>query len=135
MVLQLTPHSHRYLYRQLSSQISLSIVPPALIALRNAVFPDNALGPPRIIPDKDQQARLKTSAVDGILALIPPLVQKVYFGDEINARRTVEEMLDVFGDAYCTRHLIFGAIDLFVVRLMPEMAEKHAGELLGDKIG
>ena len=74
-------------------------------------------------------------ASNGILALVPPVVQKIYYGDEANARRTVEEMLDVFGDAYCNKHLVFGIIELLVVRLMPEMAAKHAGELLGEKIG
>ncbi len=33
-------------------------------------------------------------------------------------------VLDVFGDAYCNKHLMYSILELVLVRLMPELAEK-----------
>ena len=33
-------------------------------------------------------------------------------------------ILDVFGDAYCNKHLMYSILELVLVRLMPELAEK-----------
>lgn len=33
-------------------------------------------------------------------------------------------ILDVFGDAYCNKHLMYSVLELVLVRLMPELAEK-----------
>ncbi|OMP87051.1 hypothetical protein BK809_0007137 [Diplodia seriata] len=44
--------------------------------------------------------------------------------------REVERLLDVLGDPYLNKHLIFGIIELIVVRLMPEMGELGVDELM-----
>ncbi|KAK7965034.1 hypothetical protein PG988_010038 [Apiospora saccharicola] len=33
-------------------------------------------------------------------------------------------ILDVFSDAYCNKHLMYGVLELILVRLMPELAER-----------
>ncbi len=43
-------------------------------------------------------------------------------------------ILDVFGDAYCNKHLVYGILELVLVRLLPELAEKGVLELWGERI-
>jgi hypothetical protein len=43
-------------------------------------------------------------------------------------------ILDVFSDAYCNKHLVYGILELVVVRLLPEMKEKGVLELWGERI-
>jgi len=74
-----------------------------------------------------------------VLALVPPAAARVLFnvpegdeGDEAMLGQ-VEAMLDVFGDAYCNRHVAYNILELVVVRLVPELAERTPGELLGER--
>lgn len=46
----------------------------------------------------------------------------------------MEEVLDVFGDPYCNRHLLYGVVELAIVRLMPELAEKGVIELSEERL-
>jgi hypothetical protein len=46
----------------------------------------------------------------------------------------VERVLDVFGDSYCNKHLLYGVVELIIVRLIPEMAEKGVEELLQERL-
>jgi hypothetical protein len=46
----------------------------------------------------------------------------------------VEEVLNIFDDSYCNKHLLYGVVELIVVRLLPEMAEKGVAELLEDRL-
>lgn len=48
--------------------------------------------------------------------------------------REVEDVLDVFGDNYCNKHLLYGVVELIIVRLIPEMAEKGVEELLQERL-
>ncbi|KAB5570088.1 PXA domain-containing protein [Coniochaeta sp. 2T2.1] len=43
-------------------------------------------------------------------------------------------VLDVFGDAYCNKHLMYAIVELVLVRLMPELAEKGVIDLLEDRL-
>ncbi len=43
-------------------------------------------------------------------------------------------ILDVFSDAYCNKHLMYGALELVLVRLMPELAEKGVVELWDQRL-
>lgn len=45
----------------------------------------------------------------------------------------VEEMLDVFGDTYMNKHLVYNILELVLVRLVPEMGEMTPGELLTER--
>lgn len=113
---------------------------PALLPLvlrigRAALFPNNALGPPRIIPSADEQLLIRRRCAGTILSLIPVKVQDVYFGSGIERRvKEVEERLNVFDDAYCNKHFLYGLVELIIIRLMPEMTEKGVAELLEERL-
>ena len=61
-------------------------------------------------------------------------------GTEIDAEeeRVLSEIetgvLDVFGDSYCNKHLMYGIVELVLVRLMPELAEKGVIELWEERL-
>jgi hypothetical protein len=46
----------------------------------------------------------------------------------------VEEILGIFGDSYCNKHLLYGVVELIIVRLIPEIAEKGVEELLQERL-
>lgn len=41
----------------------------------------------------------------------------------------------VLSDEYCNKHLMYGVLELILVRLMPELAEKGVVELLEERLG
>ncbi|KAI1335486.1 PXA domain-containing protein [Xylariaceae sp. FL0016] len=43
-------------------------------------------------------------------------------------------ILDVFSDTYCNKHLIYGILELVLVRLIPELAERGVGELWEERL-
>jgi hypothetical protein len=43
-------------------------------------------------------------------------------------------ILDVFGDAYCNKHVVYAIVELILVRLLPELAEKGVLELWAERI-
>lgn len=43
-------------------------------------------------------------------------------------------ILDVFSDAYCNKHLVYGMLELILVRLMPELAENGIIELWEERL-
>ncbi|KAL7626278.1 hypothetical protein AAE478_003048 [Parahypoxylon ruwenzoriense] len=43
-------------------------------------------------------------------------------------------ILDVFSDPYCNKHLVYGVLELILVRLMPELAEKGVIELWEERL-
>lgn len=45
-----------------------------------------------------------------------------------------EGVLDVFSDEYCNRHLLYSALELILVRLMPELADRGVAELLDERL-
>jgi len=48
--------------------------------------------------------------------------------------KEVEDVLDMFGDSYCNKHLLYGLVELILVRLIPELAEKGVEELLEERL-
>ncbi|TLS26914.1 hypothetical protein PpBr36_05223 [Pyricularia pennisetigena] len=44
------------------------------------------------------------------------------------------DLLDVFSDAYCNKHLMYGIVELILVRLLPELGERGVVELLGERL-
>ncbi|KAL2020248.1 hypothetical protein VTK56DRAFT_8572 [Thermocarpiscus australiensis] len=58
--------------------------------------------------------------------------------DEAADERILDEIergiLDVFGDAYCNKHLVYAVVELILVRLMPELAEKGVLELWAERL-
>lgn len=43
-------------------------------------------------------------------------------------------ILDVFSDPYCNKHFMYSALELVLVRLMPELAEKGVMELWEERL-
>ncbi|KAJ5042797.1 uncharacterized protein L3040_004190 [Drepanopeziza brunnea f. sp. 'multigermtubi'] len=112
-----------------------TLLPQVLRIARAALFPNNAPGPPRLIPSPTEQLLIRRQCAETLLSLVPAKVQDVYFGPGIERRvREVEEALNVFDDAYCNKHLLYGIVELIIVRLMPEMAEKGIEELLEERL-
>jgi len=60
----------------------------------------------------------------------------VYFGSDTEVRiQEVEDILDVFGHSYLNKHLLYGVVELIVIRLLPELAERGVEELLAERLG
>lgn len=155
----LTPHpAHRLLHAHLVLPLaSPPLLPTALRTIRAALFPLNAPAPPTPPPSAAEALGLRRAAAEGLLGLLPRWVGGVYFGRTKDAGtegegtegegtegggtegerqvREVEELLDVFADPYLNRHLLYALVDLVVVRVLPEMAERGVGELRGERVG
>ncbi|KAI1433092.1 hypothetical protein GGR50DRAFT_537448 [Xylaria sp. CBS 124048] len=43
-------------------------------------------------------------------------------------------IVDLFSDAYCNKHLIYSILELILVRLVPELAERGVGELWEERM-
>jgi hypothetical protein len=43
------------------------------------------------------------------------------------------EILDIFSDAYCNRHLMFSIIEAILAKLLPELLERDVAELMDDR--
>ncbi|KAG9997013.1 hypothetical protein KCU78_g17156, partial [Aureobasidium melanogenum] len=87
------------------------------------MFPNNSLGPGRVPPTPEEALELRAKCAASIIAALPPIVVKQLFANSKNedVHKQVQDMLDVFGDAYLNKHLIVAIVDLVVVRLFPEL--------------
>lgn len=43
------------------------------------------------------------------------------------------DLLDLFADEYCNKHLVYAIIELILVRLLPELGERSVAELMEDR--
>jgi hypothetical protein len=50
-------------------------------------------------------------------------------------RDVVEGWLDVLGDPYLNRHLVFAVLELCLVRVLPELAEKGPRDVIEERLG
>lgn len=74
-------------------------------------------------------------------SLVPPRLYALYFSGrppwrngDVDASQ-LEEVLELFGDEYCNKHLMYGVLELVLVRLMPELSEKRVEELMTERLG
>jgi hypothetical protein len=112
-----------------------ALLPTLLRTARSAIFPHNAPSPARRTPLPEEQLLIRRKCAETILSLIPARAQEIYFGPgQDRRRREVEDVLDVFRDRYCNRHLLYGVVELLIVRLMPELAEKGVIELSEERL-
>ncbi|KAH0541348.1 hypothetical protein FGG08_004186 [Glutinoglossum americanum] len=115
-----------------------ALLTSSLRLARTSLFPSNSSPPPpRPMPDPLEMAEIKQRCTRSILALIPaPITQSYLRSDsEKELEGAVAEILEIFGDAYCNKHLIYGIVDLVVLRLMPELADERPSVLLKRRIG
>jgi hypothetical protein len=54
--------------------------------------------------------------------------------DEEILQEIERRILDVFSDAYCNKHLVYGMLELVLVRLLPELTEKGVLQLWEERI-
>lgn len=139
---QTNPHD-RLIHTHVTLRVlNPAILPQALRSVRAALFPNNMPAPARIPPTPEETIQIKRKCAESILGMVSLPIRKVYFGqgekeEEGDRRRQVaeiEEILDVFSDSYLNAHLLYAVVDLFVVRLMPEMAEKGVQELRAERL-
>ena len=139
-----------------------TILPPFLLNLRVALFPGNARGPPAPEPPSPaERLQIRRRCAQAILSLVPPLIARAFFnvrgggedegpaaaeaeagegkgegkgeGEDEEMLVQIEDMLDVFGDAYLNRHLVYNVLELVIARLVPEMGELTPSELLKER--
>jgi hypothetical protein len=110
-------------------------VPKLLKIVRATLFPNNAPGPPKRVPDAAEVIAIKRRCAVTIVSAVPEFVLRKYFGTNASPLMEVEEMLDLLGDAYLNKHLVYNLIELIVVRLLPELGEKGISELVRERIG
>ncbi|UKZ51954.1 hypothetical protein TrVGV298_005721 [Trichoderma virens] len=153
----------RLLAHHIQSLFDSSRLPPILRSLRGALFPNNSPGTSTLVAPRSEKEllALRRRAASAISDLLPASVTRVYFGrrhwrlgglfgpgddggsssavtDEEDDERILDELeslLDVVGDEYCNKHLMYSALELLLVRLMPELSDKGVVELWEDRLG
>ncbi|KAL7939030.1 PXA domain-containing protein [Trichoderma chlorosporum] len=153
----------RLLSHHIQSLFDSSHLPPILRSLRGALFPNNSPGTSTLAAPQSEKEllALRRRAASAISDLLPASVTRVYFGrrhwrlgglfgpgddvgsaaavtDEEDDERILDELeslLDVVGDEYCNKHLMYSALELVLVRLMPELSDKGVVELWEDRLG
>ena len=157
-----TRHPNRFLHLLIQTHIlTPSRLPPLLLTLRTTLFPNNGPpGPARPVPSAEEQLVIRRNAAKAILSLTPRWSDGIWVGSangglfarEGRAKKEedtgkkpkepnedvikeVEGLLDVFGDSYMNRHLVFGIIELVLVRLCPEVGQKTTSQLIDERLG
>lgn len=83
------------------------------------------------------------------MSLIAAFVARQIFGgdaedddgddDGVKRNKKVEKMvesevLDVWSDAYCNKHVLYAIVELVIVRVLPELGERGVRELLDERV-
>ncbi|KAL1297077.1 hypothetical protein AAFC00_004663 [Neodothiora populina] len=108
-------------------------VPSLLLAVRVNLFPNNTLGQGRLPPTNEEVLEIKRRCASAIDKSLPSILRSSLFlssQDEASIQQQIEEMLDVFGDPYMNKHLMFAITDLLFSRLFPEIQEESIASLL-----
>ncbi|KAH7328518.1 hypothetical protein B0I35DRAFT_403872 [Stachybotrys elegans] len=136
----------RLLSYHIRSILSPSRLPPLLRTLRGVLFPNNAPGTSSLFPPSSEAElhALRRRAASALWGLLPTQVGRLYFGGRLWRREDpgdeamvdeVEGLLMVLSDEYCNKHLMYGILELILVRLMPELSEKSVVELWDERLG
>ncbi|KJR86396.1 uncharacterized protein SPSK_02791 [Sporothrix schenckii 1099-18] len=100
-----------------------ALLPNLLRSIRGAIFPGNKFGatPPTLVApvNEEELASLKRRTAEAVYA--------VWSDKKKPSEAVLAEiqggLLDVFDDAYCNKHLLYGILEAIFVRLVPELAE------------
>lgn len=155
----------RFLSHHIQALFSPSRLPPLLRSVRGVLFPNNAPGKPTLFPPSSdaELLALRRRAASALWGVLPKTVCRMYLGggprltlrhgalaggagdardeedptppEEEDMVDEVEGLLMVFSDEYCNKHLVYGILELILVRLMPELSEKGVGELWDERLG
>ncbi|KAI9779490.1 MAG: hypothetical protein M1816_003493 [Peltula sp. TS41687] len=125
-----------------------SYLPSVLQTLRATIFPHNSLRRPSSSsfspsapspsppPSAAAAETSRSHCAASILHLIPATVRRIYLAEnEAEQRKLVERGLDVFGDAYLNKHIVFAVMECLVVKIMPELAVESVQGLVRGRIG
>lgn len=114
-----------------------SLLPMILRNLRVALFPKNAMGPPAPpAPSLEERLEIQNKTARSILALLPKYVAHTYYStsDEDKITSALEDdILRPFGDEYLNKHIVYGILELILVRIMPELGEQSVSALLAER--
>lgn len=67
----------------------------------------------------------------GLTSLGRPLSQEEE--DRLCCAAIERDLLDLFADSYCNKHLIYSIVEAVLVKLIPELAEHSVGELMAER--
>ena len=87
-------------------------------------------------PAAEEVQQLRRQAAEDVLSLIPTVVSNIFFATndrEAAIEAFEEEVLDLFSDSNMEKHLIYNILEMVLVTLLPELAEKTPGELLAER--
>jgi hypothetical protein len=135
---KLTNFSLRFLSQTMQKRVlNPALLPTILRTLRATLFPNNALAPPRTVPSKGEAQLIKRQCAATLLGLLPAKVAAIFFSTTSRDEQLgqTEELLDCLDDAYLNKHLIFGIVELIVLRLVPELGGRGVQELLDERLG
>lgn len=128
----------RYLHHLLQTHLLSAQLLPELLALaRQTLFPRNSLPPPAAPPPSPEQVEeIKQACAGSILSLLPAFLCRRLLGDnQVDWAREVELELDIWADTWMNKHLAYKLLDLVIVRVLPEIAEKGVTELMEARLG
>ncbi|CAG9937632.1 unnamed protein product, partial [Clonostachys rosea f. rosea IK726] len=143
----------RFLSHYIQSLISSSHLPHLLRTVRGVLFPNNAPGKSSLVPPSSDEEllALRRRAASALWSLVPSTAGRLYLGgrllhrgggdiamerqDEERMVDQVECLLMVFSDEYCNKHLVYGVLELVLVKLMPELIDKGVEELWEERLG
>lgn len=138
-----TNKPRRSLSHGIQTLLNPSNLPPLLLTLRASLFPNNAPGSSTLRPPSShtELLSLRRRTAAHLSSLVPPRLYALYFSarppwrdGDVDASQ-LEDVLDLFGDEYCNKHLMYGVLELVLVRLMPELSERRVGELMAERLG
>ena len=105
--------------------------------MRATIFPGNKMGPPAPpAPTEEEALEIRRKTAEDLTGLVPDFILKTFFATN-DKREILEEVeadiLDCFSNENMNKHLIYGILELIIVRLIPEMAEKSPSALLAER--
>lgn len=104
--------------------------------VRTALFPNLALAqPPRPVPSVDEQDAIKARCRGVMGAVVPGPVRSRLFGNAGDGEDGINKLLELLGDSYCNKHLMYAIVERVLVRLMPELGVEAPGDLMRARVG
>lgn len=91
------------------------------------------MGPPKEGPGWEERERIRGQAEEALVECVPGLLKGVWFDD--GGRGWAGEVLEVWSEKVCNKHLVYNILDLVVGRVLPELVERGPGEVVKVRMG